>query len=71
MPVTYGSDHPRKQQKSLEVHQVRKLADLTTPGGSQPTWARLMAKRRRKALVVCNACHDTIHDRRPTATLTE
>ena len=60
-----------QQRAQVEVHQVRKLADLTTPGGSQPTWARLMAKRRRKALVVCNACHDTIHDRRPTATLTE
>ena len=60
-----------QQRAQVEVHQVRKLADLTKPGGSQPTWARLMAKRRRKTLVVCNACHDTIHDRRPTATLTE
>jgi group II intron reverse transcriptase/maturase len=60
-----------QQRAQVEVHQVRKLADLTKPGGSQLTWARLMAKRRRKTLVVCNACHDTIHDRRPTATLTE
>ena len=51
----------------MHVHHVRKLTDLTTPGRPQPTWAQLMAKRRRKTLVVCNACHDTIHARQPTA----
>lgn len=51
----------------MHVHHVRKLADLTTPGRPQPTWVQLMAKRRRKTLVVCNACHDTIHERQPTA----
>jgi group II intron reverse transcriptase/maturase len=44
-----------------EVHQVRKLTDLATPGQPQPGWAELMAKRRRKTLMVCQACHDTIH----------
>jgi group II intron reverse transcriptase/maturase len=55
----------------VEVHQVRRLADLTTTGRPQPAWAELMAKRRRKTLVVCLPCHDTIHPRRPTATSTE
>ena len=53
------------------VHHVAKLADLTRPGQPQPEWAQLMVKRRRKTLVVCAVCHDTIHDRPPTATLTQ
>ncbi|HEY5990011.1 MAG TPA: group II intron reverse transcriptase/maturase, partial [Streptosporangiaceae bacterium] len=52
------------------VHQVRKLADLGQPGPSQPAWANLMAKRRRKTLVVCSICHDAIHAENPTASLT-
>jgi hypothetical protein len=55
----------------VEVQQVRKLADLTRPGRPQPAWAQLMAKRRRKTLVVCRTCHDSIHARHPTATPTE
>jgi hypothetical protein len=60
-----------QQRSQVEVHQVRRLADLTKTGRPQPTWARLMAKRRRKTLVVCKPCHDAIHDRRPTAIPTE
>jgi hypothetical protein len=55
----------------VEVHQVRKLADLTRPGRPQPAWAQLMAKRRRKTLVVCPICHHSIHSRHPTATPTK
>ncbi len=54
-----------------EVHQVRKLTDLAKPGRPQPAWAKLMAKRRRKTLVACRTCHDTIHARHLTATPTE
>jgi hypothetical protein len=43
------------------VHQVRKLASLGEPGTAQPAWAALMARKRRKTLVVCRPCHDTIH----------
>jgi hypothetical protein len=43
------------------VHQVRKLASLGEPGTGQPAWADLMARKRRKTLVVCRPCHDTIH----------
>ena len=49
----------------VHVHQVRKLADLGKPGQSQPAWAELMARRRRKTLVVCPPCHDTIHSGPP------
>jgi group II intron reverse transcriptase/maturase len=55
----------------VQVHQVRKLADLAKQGRPQPAWTQLMAKRRRKTLVVCPPCHDTIHARQPTATPTE
>ena len=41
----------------IEVHHIRKLADLR--GHSH--WQKVMAARRRKTLVVCRACHDDIH----------
>jgi hypothetical protein len=35
----------------LEVHHIRKLADLAKPGRNEkPAWVRIMAKRRRKTL---------------------
>ncbi|WP_396279266.1 hypothetical protein [Kibdelosporangium aridum] len=46
----------------VHVHHVAKLADLASPGLHQPEWARLMATRRRKTLVVCSPCHDLIHN---------
>ena len=56
----------------VQIHQIRKLSDLDKPGQpDQPEWARIMAKRRRKTLVVCTACHATIHPGRPTASITE
>jgi hypothetical protein len=45
----------------VHVHQVRKLAGLGKPGQPRPAWAELMARRRRKTLVVCQPCHDAIH----------
>jgi group II intron reverse transcriptase/maturase len=55
----------------VEVHQVRKLADLIKPGRPQPAWAHLMATMRRKTLVVCSACHQAIHAGQATTTSTE
>lgn len=52
----------------VKVHHVGKLAHLDKPGQPQPPWAELMARKRRKTLVVCAACHDHIHHRQPTAT---
>ncbi len=55
----------------VRVHQIRKLADLGPPGQpGTPAWMETMARLRRKTLVVCQPCHDTIHNRRPTASLT-
>jgi hypothetical protein len=59
------------QADTIQVHHVRKLADLDRPGQPpQPMWMKIMAKRRRKTLVVCQACHANIHIG-PTATPTQ
>jgi group II intron reverse transcriptase/maturase len=47
--------------KVVVVHQVRKLISLGAPGPGQPAWAEKMAQMRRKTLVVCGPCHDSIH----------
>ncbi len=60
-----------KQIGTVDVHQVRKLTDLQRPGHPQPVWDQLMAKRRRKTLVVCATCHTAIHDGQPTTTPTQ
>jgi len=46
---------------TVAVHQVAKLSQLGRPGPGQPAWAALMAKKRRKTLIVCAGCHDRIH----------
>ena len=50
-----------EQRGQVEVHQVRRLADLAGNRQPQPEWAQLMARRRRKTLVVCPDCHQRIH----------
>ncbi|MEU6019772.1 maturase, partial [Streptomyces sp. NPDC047515] len=55
--------------EGLQVHHVRKLADLNRPGQSErPVWVRMMAMRKRKTLVVCERCHQDIHAGRATVT---
>jgi group II intron reverse transcriptase/maturase len=56
-----------ERRAPVEVHQVRALADLNTPGQPQPGWAHLMAAKRRKTLVVCPSCHQAIHTGQPAA----
>jgi len=46
---------------TVAVHQVAGLANLGMTGPGQPAWAALMAKMRRKTLIVCAPCHDRIH----------
>jgi group II intron reverse transcriptase/maturase len=60
-----------EQRAPVEAHQVRKLADLARPGRPQPAWAHLMARTRRKTLVVCSTCHQAIHAWQPAAISTE
>lgn len=47
--------------KPVAVHQVAKLAQLGKSGPKQPAWAALMAKMRRKTIIVCAPCHEHIH----------
>lgn len=55
---------------NLEVHHVRKLADLNRLGRrDKPAWVQLMAKRRRKTLVICRQCHEDTHAGRGTTRL--
>lgn len=58
-----------KRTDNIAVHHVRALAELDRPGQPQPAWVQVMAKRRRKALVVCGDCHSLIHGH-PATTLT-
>jgi hypothetical protein len=47
----------------MEVHHLRKLKDLERPGrGPKAAWEYVMSSRRRKTLVVCEACHHAIHN---------
>jgi len=59
-----------QQRDPVQVHQVRKLADLGKPGPAQPGWASLMARMRRKTLIVCAPCHQLVHDGKPAAICT-
>jgi group II intron reverse transcriptase/maturase len=56
-----------KSMVGLQVHHIRKLADLNQPGRpDKPSWMHLMAMRRRKTLVTCGRCHEDIHTGRAT-----
>jgi hypothetical protein len=46
---------------TVAVHQIAALRQLGRPEAGQPAWAALMAKMRRKTLIVCADCHDYIH----------
>ncbi|MCG8347165.1 MAG: group II intron reverse transcriptase/maturase [Chloroflexales bacterium] len=55
--------------EKIQVHHIRKLANLKRKWGKEPPrWVRRMAEMRRKTLVVCHACHVAIHAGRPTKT---
>jgi hypothetical protein len=58
-----------EERTGLQVHHIRKLADLNKPGRPErPSWVHLMAMRKRKTLVVCEQCHQHIHAGQATAT---
>ncbi|MEW5953361.1 MAG: reverse transcriptase domain-containing protein [Bacillota bacterium] len=46
------------EQTPVSVHQVKCLKDLS---GNLP-WERVMMKMRRKTLIVCEECHQSIHN---------
>jgi group II intron reverse transcriptase/maturase len=55
-----------QSKENVEVHHIRKLADLKVKGRKEkPTWVKIMATRRRKTLVVCRNCHRAIQYGKP------
>ena len=49
-------------KEGIQVHHVRKLADLKVKGRKEkPIWIQMMAALKRKTLVVCESCHNAIH----------
>ena len=53
-------------RKQVDVHHIWALKDLSRKGkGNPPEWARRMAARRRKTLVVCRSCHEGIYNGSP------
>ena len=46
---------------TVAVHQIAALRQLGTPGPGQLAWAALMAKMRRKTVIICADCHEHIH----------
>src|SRR6266849_8674262 len=66
-PPERGLPKSANIEENIEVHHIRKLADLNVEGRPEkPAWVKRMAARRRKTLVVCQDCHDAIHTGRPT-----
>lgn len=52
-----GSDY------KVEVHHIRKLADLKGKSGRKVSaWKQYMVARQRKTLVLCRGCHRKLHD---------
>ncbi|HEL2073054.1 TPA: reverse transcriptase domain-containing protein [Streptococcus suis] len=50
-------------EENIEVHHIRKLADLNKHNGkSVPKWKEIMSARCRKTLVTCRDCHYAIHN---------
>lgn len=48
--------------QKIEVHHIRKLADLNQKGRTtKPEWKKKMSAIRRKTLVICRMCHEDIH----------
>jgi group II intron reverse transcriptase/maturase len=49
--------------EKIEVHHIRKLADLQPEGRKEkPLWVQRMATRRRKTLILCQRCHQQLHE---------
>ena len=52
--------------QDVEVHHIRKLADLNRKGRAEkPLWMQTMSARKRKTLVLCRKCHVDLHAGRP------
>lgn len=48
-------------QNKIEVHHIRKLADIKRKDATKAEWQKKIIARQRKTLVVCQECHGNIH----------
>jgi len=56
----------------ITVHHIRALKDLDQYGRrAKPRWAKIMAARRRKTLIVCWPCHMSIQYGKPLKKVTD
>lgn len=61
--LLFGRCELCQEHTDVEAHHVRRLKDLHSGSwAEQPEWAKKMASRRRKTLIVCRNCHDNIHN---------
>lgn len=64
-----------KSRNDLEVHHIRKLKDIKRKyarrGDNVPQWVLRMCSLRRKTLVICKACHRSIHMGQNTKSIRE
>lgn len=52
-----------RSEENIEVHHIRKLADLNKHNGKLvPKWKEIMSARCRKTLMTCRDCHYAIHN---------
>ena len=60
--LTAGTCELCGSRTGTTAHHVRRLKDLHDPDqAAQPEWAKQMAARHRKTLIVCRTCHEDIH----------
>jgi len=53
-------------KEKVEMHHIRKLADLNRQGHREkPLWMKIMIARKRKSIPLCKQCHMDIHWNRP------
>jgi hypothetical protein len=50
-----------ESRDGVQVHHIRKLADLKKKGRTLDLYQQVMAARRRKTLVLCRKCHADVH----------
>ncbi len=51
-----------REKGLVQMHHIRKLADLDKPGRRpKAAWQKIMSARKRKTLAVCLDCHNKIH----------
>ena len=71
-PAPRGPASSASSTATVQVHHVRKLADLGQPGQPQPQWAKAMATTgAARPSWSARSCHDAIHAGQPTPPLTQ